>query len=314
MTKVAIGVITYNGAERLDWLLKSISMRTPMLATGDAKVILVDDGSPREPETRAVAQKWESQGLPLQYIPHGNNRGISAGWNTCSRATDAPIVALINDDVIVADGGWLESLVHVLEHSPKVGVVGQSWHAFLRDDVSQLLSSPDSERGVIARDPVSKQQVPDRRQQHEDTNPGRVMCPTGQLFAFRRVDFDTVGGFDERMQSFFEESSFGTEMASRGMIGCQIGWPFNWHLWSETFKTNPELNAGHRMEHSRNVYRERWQIPDSIERGREFDYTNPKFMQAIGDVEVGFLRKDGSAWRGILRRDGAFVDGCQVQP
>ena len=106
-------------------------MRTPRLHTGEAKVVVVDDGSPRVSETRAVVQTWEAKGVPLQFIEHGVNRGIRPAGTRAPRATDAPIVTLINDDVIVSDGGWLESLVHVLEHSPKVGVVGQSWHAFL---------------------------------------------------------------------------------------------------------------------------------------------------------------------------------------
>jgi GT2 family glycosyltransferase len=299
--RISVGIPTYNGAERVEWLLKSLSMRTPELASGEARIVLVDDGSPHVHETRAVAELWKD----VLYIEHGHNRGISAGWNTASRAIDAEIVVLLNDDVIVSSD-WLAPLVYALRHSPKVGVVGQSWHAFLREDVPQLLASESSDRDVIPRDP-NKVQTPDRRVLYEDTNPGRVMCPTGQLFAFRRSDFDAVGGFDERMRSFFEESSFGTEMAARGMIGLQTTWPFCWHMWSETFRTNPELDPGSRMEQSRDVYRSRWAIPGDVPRGREFDFTNPKYLGAIGDVEVGWLSKTGPK-RGVLRQDGAMID------
>lgn len=308
MTKINIGITTYNGATRLTWLLKSIALRTPEIQNGEATITVVDDGSPRVSETRDVVSKSE---LPIRFIEHESNRGISAGWNTAARATDALIDVLINDDVIVSSG-WLQPLVHILEHSPNVGVVGQSWHAFLPEDVPGLLRDPTSDRDVIPRDPVTKSQESERRTRYEDTWPGRVMAPTGQLFAFRRTDFETIGGFDEAYKSFFEESCFGTAMAAKlKKIGIQTTWPFNYHLWSATFSSSPELNASTRMESSRDHYRRKWNIPEHLARGREFDHTNPTHLGSIGDVEIGFLRKDG-AWRGVLRQDGAFINGEKV--
>lgn len=301
--KIAIGIPTYNGAERLDWLLKSIAMRTPLLASGEVGIVVVDDGSPRVGETRVVVERWRGL-LPLTFIEHGSNRGISAGWNTCARATDAEIVVLSNDDVIMPTGGWLESFVHALEHSPGVGVVGANWHAFLPGDVPGLLAGPESDLQVVPRDPGSKASAPERRTLYEDTHPGRVMCPTGQLFAFRRKDFDAVGGFDERMKSFYEESSFGTEMAAKGLIGLQLTWPTNWHLWSATFNANPELDPGTRLAHSKEVYRQRWGVPAGV---HEFDHTNAKYFNLIPDVRVEFLRKGGVVGCGVLRQDRAFI-------
>ena len=188
MTKINIGITTYNGATRLAWLLKSIALRTPEIQNGEATITVVDDGSPRVSETRDVVSKSE---LPIRFIEHESNRGISAGWNTASRATDALVDVLINDDVIVSSG-WLQPLVHILKHSPNVGVVGQSWHAFLPEDVPGLLQNPTSDRDVIPRDPVTKSQELERRTKYEDTWPGRVMAPTGQLFAFRRTDFEAI--------------------------------------------------------------------------------------------------------------------------
>jgi len=301
--RITIGIPSYNGAERLDWLLKSISMRTPLLASGAVRIVIVDDGSPRVADTRAVVARWDRE-LPITFIEHGVNRGISAGWNTCSMAVDAEIVVLSNDDVIMPSGGWLESFVHALQHSPGVGVVGANWHAFLAQDVEELLAGPESDLHVTPRDPSTKAHAPERRPLFEDTNPGRVMCPTGQLFAFRRKDFDAVGGFDERMKSFYEESSFGTEMAAKGLIGMQITWPTNWHMWSATFQVNPELQAGQRMADSKAIYRQRWAVPDGA---HEFDYTNAKYFHTIPDVAVEFLRKGGVVGRGVLCQDGKFV-------
>jgi hypothetical protein len=281
---ITIGITTYNGSWRLGNLLKSISMRTPELAVGIAQVVVVDDGSPT-PGTRRVVEEWAHR-FPITFVEHGKNRGISAGWNTAVRALQCEYAVLVNDDVIVSEG-WLRSLIHVLENSPGVGCVGQNWHAFLVEDVVPLLESSTSDRNVIPRDPVSKSHVSERRDL-ERGDPGRVMAPTGQLFAFRRKDFDAIGGFDETYKSFYEESCFNTSMAQRGLIGVQLNWPFNWHMWSATFGANPELEAGNRMAASRAHYRQKWAVPEGV---YEFDYTNPKYLGAIGDVEVKFLRE-----------------------
>ena len=84
MTSITIGVPTYKGAARVANLLRSIELRTPL---DGVRVVLVDDGSPGDEvaETRRVAVEWKGR-LPLDFYEHGGNRGISAGWNTASRA------------------------------------------------------------------------------------------------------------------------------------------------------------------------------------------------------------------------------------
>jgi len=301
---ITIGIPTYSGAWRLGNLLKSLSLRTPELAAGQARVVVVDDGSPLPQETRRVVGEWKAK-MPLTLVEHGRNRGISAGWNTSSRHhSDCEHVVLVNDDVIVPSGGWLEAFMHVLRNSPDVGVVGANWHAFIADDVAKLLESADSDRQVVPRDPGSKQCVPSRRDL-EPCPPGRVMAPGGQLFAFRKSDFDAIGGFDETYKSMYEESCFGTSMAAhRKKIGVQLNWPFNWHMWSETFRTRPELKAEQRLSDSRQHYRRKWQVPDGV---HEFEYTNPKYLGAIGDVAVKFLRgPDNKPSEGVLRQTGGF--------
>lgn len=302
---ITIGIPTYSGAWRLGNLLKSLAMRTPELKNGQARVVVADDGSPDVQETRRVVNEWMST-MPLSFVEHGNNRGISAGWNTTTRHhPDCEYVVLINDDVIVPSGDWLRALIYVLSNSPDVGVVGANWHAFIAEDVAKLLESEVSDRDVAPRDPATKVQDPKRREL-EPCNPGRVMAPTGQLFGFRKSDFDAIGGFDEAYKSMYEESCFGTSMAaSRKKIGVQLNWPFNWHMWSETFRTRPELHGSKRMERSREHYRRKWGVPDGVK--QEFDYTNPKHLGAIGDVAVKFLRGPNSApSAGVLRQDGAF--------
>jgi GT2 family glycosyltransferase len=308
---ITIGIPTFAGAWRLRNLLKSIAMRTPEIAAGEARIVVVDDGSPLPDQTRAVVEEMKGS-FPegsLAYVEHGRNRGISAGWNTASRHVDCEYVALANDDVIVSEG-WLRALIYVLQNSPDVGVVGQNWHGFTADDVPKLLESSASDRQITPRDPYGKHDA--GRRNLEPCNPGRVMAPTGQLFAFRREDFDKLGGFDEGYISMYEETDFGTAMAAHlKKIGMQLNWPFNWHMWSQTFKENPQLEAHQRLMNSRARYRAKWGVPSDIPQGDECaKWTNPKNLGTVPDVEVKFLRgPDNTPSWGTLRQDGAFILG-----
>ncbi len=310
MSRITIGITTYNGAARVEQLLQSIKLRT---TTNDLDnnidIILVDDGSPNPLQTKQVFDAWSAI-LPISYIEHKQNLGISAGWNTASRAKNNEYVILVNDDVIVSSGSWIDAMIHPLKNSTGIGGVGVNWHAFLDEDVDSLLASETSDRDVVPRDPGSKAKTPERRN-YEECGPGRVMCPSGQLFAFRRSDFDAIGGFDEKYKSFFEESDFFTAIAAKlGKIGMQINWPMCWHRWSATFGTNPELMAGQRMAASRKWYIEKWNVPPKFHGDipGPFDYTNPTYLGAIGDITVSFLKRDGTYGTGILCQDGSFKD------
>jgi glycosyltransferase involved in cell wall biosynthesis len=303
MSRIVIGVPTYNGAERVDDLFRSIDMRTPK--DTDCQLVLVDDGSPRSAKTARVAEKYKGL-FNLRYIEHGRNRGIAAGWNTISRAFDCEYVVLVNDDVIVRER-WLAALLTVLERSPGAGTVGLNWDAFLPEDRPALLESPDSEKRVIPREPVSKEQNPDRSTFIHHF-PGRVMCAGGQLFAFRRADFDALGGFDETYISFYEESDFGTAMAAKlRKIAVQLDFPGSWHRWSATFGASPELQAGQRVQASREHYCRKWAVPQD-KLGDAFSYTNPKYLGTIPEVPIEYLRPDGQIGRGVLKVDGGFEE------
>lgn len=309
--RITIGIPTYNGGLRLGWLLNSIVLRTPEVKTGEARIVVVDDGTPDGSviETVIEGHRKLHPEAPIEFIKHERNRGISAAWNMATRALDTKIVALINDDVIVPScvGGWLKPLTHVLDHSPDVGGVGTNWHAFLPDkDVPDLLRDETSDRDVVPRDCNSKQHAHDRRGL-ESCNPGRVMAPGGQLFAFRRADFDAIGGFDEGYQSFYEETDFGTAMAAKlRKIGVQLNHPMCWHMWSATFAANPELNAHGRMAASRARYRSKWGVPGNIQHECP-EWTNPKNLGTIGDVDLEWVRFDGTVERGTLRQDCAYI-------
>lgn len=226
---------------------------------------MVDDSGKPEHQraSRAVAERFGAR-----WLCHEVNRGISAGWNTLARASASPLIALLNDDIIVSKG-WVEALAFFLEQNPHAGTCGLHFNFLVPDDVSVLVADPDAP--PPARDPFSKAPKADDHDPYSE--PGLMMCPPGCCFGFTREKFDLVGGFDENFKSFYEESDFGTALASRGFPSYVTPWPTLGHIWSATFAQAPELAPSDRMTESRVRYIEKW--------GGHFEQTNPRFMSRI---------------------------------
>lgn len=288
MPKVAICAPTYKGAHRLDWLLQSI-FRVGGMEEVDAKVVILDDGSPDGGE----AVRYLGQKYGVDTIIHDRNKGIPAAWNSLTEHFKAPITILLNDDIIVTPG-WLFSMVYFLNNNPRAGSASWPMYFSSEEDVKGLLVGED----VCPRDPITKKQQPEHRGIHRGVRPGRIMCPAGACFGFTyekylvsksfHNSYGLTGGFPEEFLSFHEESSFGTALAQAGFITYGLTWPAVWHLWSATFKDSPELNASWRMQHSRKMYCDLWNVPTEF-RSNPFSYTNPCYCPQIPPNRVKWV-------------------------
>lgn len=262
---ITIGVPSYSGgADLLPWCLQGIRDRT-----GDAipyDLVVVDDSGKEEHQelTRAAADRFGAR-----WLCHDRNRGITAAWNTLSRSSDATLVALLNDDIIVTPG-WLEALAYFLCENPNAGSVGLGFFFITAEDVPQLLKSPMAK--VTPRHHATKIHLPESEYSKRGTEtPGCVMCPPGCAFGFSRQKYELVGGFAPETRSFYNESWFGTALAAAGHPSYVVPYPVLWHIWSATFqRSGHELLADDPMTKDRAAYK--------VHFGGDFDYTDPKFM------------------------------------
>ena len=285
--KVAIGIPTYAGSQRLDYLLQSIHMWTTLPEI--PPVAVLDDGSPTLEARRIekVCQKWK-----VEWLQHPENMGIAKSWNDLTRHFDSDIMVLINDDIIVALE-WLKSLIYFLGNN-ECGSVSLGNYFALPEDIPKILKGID----VTPRDPFTRQPNPELRNViREEQSPGLLMCPSGSLFAFKREKFELVDGFDDKsFKSFNEESDFGTKLAQLGYASYGLTHPNDcWHVWSQTFRENPELEAEKTMRESRIAYCDKWDVPEKYW-DNPFDYTNPKFMSKIPPQEITWLGKNGKIY------------------
>lgn len=254
---VAIGIPTYNGVLRVKALLKNLRQRLdPQL---DVDLVVVDD-SGRQEHQNAVKQVCQEYGA--KYIFHEKNSGVPTGWNNLTRSTNRECMVLLNDDVLMAKDA-IENLYYAVMANPKVGTFGLNFRFITMDDCPKILESADSkviplnvryENGVLIRNERFASLPPEG-----DDNPGRVMCPTGCGFGFRRETFEAVGGFDQRYFAFYEETDFGVSCALKGLPSFTLPIPMDsYHLWSATFGSAPEVPASKIMLASKAKFVEKW--------------------------------------------------------
>lgn len=266
MVKTTIGVPTYDGAHRVDVLLRSISARTPEISRGEAVVVLVDDGSPAMDATMRVYQRWCSA-VPVTYVEHGINRGLGTSWNTAANARkDTELIVLVHDDVVVADG-WLEALIYCLDRNERIGIVGLECREFSHDDLPEILTG----------------KVPEQR---AAATPRRVAHPPRQLFGFRREDFVKAGGFDERMQIEAEKSFAMAVAAASGKVCVELSWPVCFHERHDP--RNSELSVSVREQRAREIYAETW----------------ANVLPSSDDVPIEYMQPGGMVARGVVCQDG----------
>lgn len=106
MDRVAVIVPTLRRPEGLARALSSLMVQQGV-AERLAEIVVVDND--REPSARLVAERFLGQAFPVIYV-HEPTVGVASARNAGLAATDAPLIAFLDDDEI-ASPGWLAALL-----------------------------------------------------------------------------------------------------------------------------------------------------------------------------------------------------------
>ncbi|MBA2443462.1 MAG: glycosyltransferase family 2 protein [Rubrobacter sp.] len=202
MPCVAVVVPNWNGERFLGPCLSSLLRQSYR----DFETIIVDNGS--EDGSLALLDREFPE---VRALPLGENRGFSAAVNVGIGATDAELVALLNNDT-EQDAGWLSALVRAADAHPEAGSFA-----------SKLLDFADRKTLDGAGDALRRSGLPYRlghgerdRGQYDTPAPVFGACAAAALY--RREMFDEIGTFDEDFFAYCEDGdlSFRAQLAGYG--------------------------------------------------------------------------------------------------
>ena len=190
---VAVVMPVYNGARFLDESLRSAREQT----LTDVEIVVVDDGS--TDGSLAIAARHAAEDRTVRVVARVNG-GVAAARNAGMQLTDAPFIALLDQDDIALPSRLERQLQFLLEN-PDVAVIGtHGWR----------IGEDGRELGVFDVGPMSREHFEDLRVCNE------VIYLLASSVMFRRQVALSVGGF--RDVEFAEDADLWTRIADEHVV------------------------------------------------------------------------------------------------
>ena len=187
--KTSIILVVFNGLGYLESCLNSVITEI----TPESELILVDNAS-SDGSADFVQQRWPQARL----IRNASNRGFAAASNQGAGQAAGEILVFLNQDTRVLPG-WLAGLSAPLEQDPGIGLVTSKLLLMSRPEQIQMCGQDIHFTGftfgrgfLCPAGAFSRSEV--------------VSAVAGASFAIRRTLWEQLGGFDESLFMYYEET------------------------------------------------------------------------------------------------------------
>lgn len=198
--EASIIIVNYDAGDRLLNCLSSV------FRCGDQnfEILVVDNAS-----TDGAAGVIEIEFPQVIVIRSTTNLGFGGGCNLAARRAKGPYLVFLNPDTTV-EGGWLESLIKTFRMDAKAGLVTAK--ILLADEIDEINTCGNAVHisGIAMCRGLG---LP----RYELDEPQEVAAVSGAAFAIRRELFELLGGFDETMFLYVED----TDLSLRARLA---GW------------------------------------------------------------------------------------------
>ncbi len=218
--RVTIAIPTFDGRALLERTLPSA------IAQG-AEVVVVDDGS-SDGSTEWLAERWPE----VRVIALPANEGVARVFNHAVRAASTPYVALVNNDVELADS-WAGQLADELDAHPEAAAVSGKLMRF--DDRTRIDAAGD---GILWSTVVLNRGHLERDRGQWDEG-GEVVAACAGAALYRRAAFDSVGEFDESLHAYLEDVDWALRARLAGWTIRYAPAAVGFHMGSATTRHEP---------------------------------------------------------------------------
>lgn len=220
---VDLVLLSWNHWEQTGPCLESLFRCT----TVPSRLLIVDNGS--EPDIRARLRQVQPSGAvqEVMLLQHEKNEGFPRGMNRGIRASSAPFVCLLNNDLRFTDG-WLEGMLAVAGSDPAIGVVNPGSNTFGSRPAAGVSLQTHAEH---------------LRQQRHGRYTEVGMCIGFCMLITRRL-LERIGALDEEVdRAFFEDEDFCMRAQQAGSLCVVADGAYVHHAEHQSVKDVPEREA-----------------------------------------------------------------------
>ncbi len=268
---VGIVIPTRDRADLLAECLRGLKDRTDYPAY---EIVVVDNGS-TAPDALALLRDLKSD-LRVKVVERPGPFNFSALSNDGAKATAAPVLAFVNNDIVVVDPGWLKPMVRFAV-MPRIGVVGAK---LLFPDGRLQHAGVVLGFGGIAGHLYRRMPVDHRGYGGRLTVAHEVGAVTAACIAVERYKFEAVGGFDaENLPVDLNDMDLCLRISERGWASLWTPESVLIHLQSATRGIDPDPFVLYRQE--RTYFVRRW-----AEKIRDDPYFHPALSLFAHEVAL----------------------------
>ncbi|MFG1423733.1 glycosyltransferase family 2 protein [Roseixanthobacter liquoris] len=182
-------------------------------------IYVIDDPRILDQIVRECPNFYAAFGVPFKIIWSGDNRGFAGATNLGASVARAPLILLLNSDVVPLSPGWLDKMVAAFSQIPNAGAIGARLlypNGAIQHDGMEF--EWDIGWGVyLNRHPGIGLQA-----SVVEEELSICVAVTGACFLISKDLYWSVGGLDEKyMIGDFEDSDLCLKVRERGFqIGC----------------------------------------------------------------------------------------------
>ncbi|KPL18208.1 MAG: hypothetical protein AMJ93_14025, partial [Anaerolineae bacterium SM23_84] len=186
---ISVIIVTYNGIQYLDGCLSSLRQDV----SAKREIIVVDNAS-----TDGSADFVQRRYRDVTLVRNEVNRGFAAACNQGARIAAGSVLVFLNQDTRVKPG-WLRALVDGFDLGPAIALTTSKVLLMLQPDRIQACGQDVHYTGLVF--------VRGFRLPADSLNtPQEVAAVSGASFAVRKPVWEALGGFDETLYMYYEET------------------------------------------------------------------------------------------------------------
>lgn len=208
--RYSIVILACDKADYTEACLQSLLITRP----ADFEAVVVDNGSAdRTPDMlRRMRGAFEGAGARLRVIRNEQNVGAPKGRNQAMEMAEGEYFAFLDNDCVIVDPAWLETLREALESHPNAAIAGPKMVYPFEPHWIQCAGVGVSRTGRV--------QFRGRGEPKDDPRFNRreeVQALISACFLFRRSLYEDIGGLDEAFNPVqFEDFDFCYRARERG--------------------------------------------------------------------------------------------------